>query len=94
MNPWLLSLAMLAGVIAAALFYVASPQQQWREAGPWPARGRWFPAGLCALLSLLLMTRTLAPMEGVFAWSVLLMLACSLAPFIGAWWRCAAGRAP
>ena len=87
MNPWLLVLATLTGTAAALLFYLASPQQQWRAAGPWPARRRWWPGSLCALLSLLLTTQLMAPMESLFAWSVLLMFVWSIAPFLGAWHR-------
>lgn len=91
MNPWLLLLATLSGTAAAVLFYLASPQQQWRTAGPWPARWRWWPGSLCALLALASMTRLLAPMEAVFAWCVLLMFIGSIVPFLGAW-RSRAGK--
>src|SRR5690606_40787359 len=70
---------------AALLFYLASPQQQLRASGPWPARHRGWPGSLCAAASLLAMLPLLAPMEAVFAWSVLLMLGTSLAPFLGLW---------
>lgn len=78
-------LATLAGIAAAMLSYLASSQQQLRAAGPWPARLRGWPASACALVSLAAMTRVLAPMEAVFAWSVLLMCVWSLAPFLGLW---------
>ncbi len=78
-------LATLSGSASALLFYLASPQQQWRAAGPWPSRHRGWPGAACALVSLLAMLRVLAPMEAVFAWCVLLMLVWSLAPFLGAW---------
>ncbi|AMN48399.1 hypothetical protein ACG33_15090 [Steroidobacter denitrificans] len=91
MTAWLSLLAMLSGTGAAALFYLASPQQQWRAAGPWPARQRWWPGCLCALLSLIVMTRLLAPKEAAFAWCVLLMFGGSVAPFLGAW-RARAGK--
>ena len=42
------------------------------------------PAAL-ALASLLATMQVVAPMEAVFAWSVLLMLVLSVAPFLGAW---------
>lgn len=78
---------MLSGTAAAALFYLASPQQQWRRAGPWPARWCWWPGSLCALLSLLMTTKIMAPMEAVFAWLVLLMFVASIVPFLGVWYR-------
>ncbi|MCP5471939.1 MAG: hypothetical protein H7A18_07680 [Sinobacteraceae bacterium] len=84
MNPWLL-LAILTGAAAAVLFYLASPQQQWRAAGP--VRGRWWPGSVCALASLMATLQLLAPMESVFAWSVLLMFVASIMPFLGAWRR-------
>lgn len=87
MSAWPLLLATLFGAAAAALFYLASPQQQWRSAGPWPARWRCWPGSLCALLSLVMTTRIMAPMEAVFAWLVLLMFAASIAPFLGIWYR-------
>ncbi len=77
--------AVLAGVASALLFYVASPQQQLRASGPWPSRRCWLPGTLLALLSLLTMWQVLAPLETVFAWSILLMLVWSVMPFIGAW---------
>lgn len=91
MTPWLALLATLCGTAAALLFYLASPQQQWRAAGPWPTRRRWWPGSMCALLSLVSMTLLLAPKEAVFAWCVLLMFVASIAPFLGAW-RSRAGK--
>lgn len=85
MTAWLASLAVVSGVAGALLFYLASPQQQLRAAGPWPARRRWWPGTVCTLVSLAATTRVLAPMEAVFAWSVLLMFVGSIAPFLGAW---------
>lgn len=78
-------LATVAGIASAMLFYLACPQQQLRAAGPWPSRYRWWPGTLCAIASLLAVSRLLAPMEAVFAWSVLLMLVGSVAPFLGLW---------
>jgi len=78
-------LATVSGSAAALLSYLASPQQQWRAAGPWPSRHRGWPAAACALVSLLVMLGLLAPLEAVFAWCVLLMFVWSLAPFLGAW---------
>ncbi|MFT4257346.1 MAG: hypothetical protein QM599_10375 [Pseudoxanthomonas sp.] len=78
-------LATVSGSASALLFYLASSQQQWRAAGPWPARHGWWPGTLLALVSLLATMRVVAPMEAVFAWSVLLMFVWSVAPFIGAW---------
>jgi len=85
MSTVLALLATAAGIAAALLFYLASPQQQLRASGPWPARHRGWPGSLCAAASLLAMLPLLAPMEAVFAWSVLLMLGTSLAPFLGLW---------
>lgn len=85
MTALLTLLATLSGSASALLFYLASPQQQWRAAGPWPARLRGWPGIACALVSLLAMLRLIAPMEAVFAWSVLLMFVWSVAPFLGAW---------
>lgn len=85
MTPVLVLLAGLTGITAALLFYLASPQQQWRRSGPWPPRHRAWPAGVCAVSSLLLLLQLLAPMEAVFAWCVLLMFGLSLMPFLGAW---------
>lgn len=84
-TTWLIVLAVNSGTASALLFYLASPQQQLRAAGPWPARRRWWPATVCALVSLVVMMRLLAPMEAVFAWGVLLMFVASIAPFLGAW---------
>ncbi|MFT3763792.1 MAG: hypothetical protein QM761_14520 [Pseudoxanthomonas sp.] len=95
MTALLAILATVSGSASALLFYLASPQQQWRAAGPWPARHGWWPGTVCALVSLLATMRVIAPMEAVFAWSVLLMLVWSVAPFVGAWRaRSRAGRKP
>ena len=84
-------LAVVSCGASAWLCYLASPQQQWRETGPL-RRGLW-PGALLSLLSLAAMTRAIAPMEAVFAWSVLWMCIASLAPFLGAWRaRSRAGR--
>lgn len=85
MTLWLSLLAALSGTAAAVLFYLASPQQQWRAAGSWPRRWRGWPGSLCALLSLASMMRLLAPKEALFAWCVLLMFVASIVPFLGAW---------
>ena len=90
MNPWLVALSTLLGVAGAMLLYLASPQQQWRRQGPWPARHGGWPGSACALLSLLVALRILPPFEAIAAWSVLLALVLSIAPFLGAWR--AAGR--
>ncbi len=87
-------LAAASGTAAALLAYLASPQQQWRAAGPWPSRRRGWPGAACALASLLAMLRVLAPMEAVFAWAVLLMFVWSLAPFLGAWRARTRARGP
>lgn len=85
MNAWYVLAAGVSGIAAALLSYLASPQQQLRAAGPWPARHRWWPATLCAAASLAALWPLLAPMEAVFAWCVLLMLVWSVAPFLGLW---------
>ena len=77
--------ALVLGTAGAILLYLASPQQQWRVAGPWPGRRRWWPGTALALASLLATMQVVAPMEAVFACSVLLMLVLSVAPFLGAW---------
>lgn len=84
MSAWLLLAALLC-IGGALLLYVASPQQQLRATGPWPARHGWWPGAACSLASLVLALRFLPPVEAVSAWSVLLMLVLSLAPFLGAW---------
>ena len=76
-------LAVVSGSASAWLCYLASPQQQWRATGRLRF-GVWLGAVL-ALLSLLMTMQTVAPMEAVFAWSVLWMFVASLAPFLGAW---------
>ena len=78
-------LATLCGCASAWLFYIASPQQQWRGAGAWPTRHRLLPGAALAALSLLAMWQLLAPLEAVFAWSILLMMVWTVAPFLGAW---------
>ena len=78
-------LATLSGTASAWLFYLSSPQQQWRAEGAWPKRQPWWPGIVFALVSLVAMTQVMAPMEAVFAWSVLLMFVTSIAPFLGAW---------
>lgn len=84
MSAWLLLAALLC-VAGALLLYVASPQQQLRASGPWPARRGWWPGSACSLASLWLTLRLLPPVEAVSAWVVLLTLVLSLAPFMGAW---------
>ena len=76
--------ALVLGTAGAILLYLASPQQQWRVAGPWPGRRRWWPGTALALASLLATMQVVAPMEAVFAWSVLLMLVLSVEPVLGA----------
>ena len=85
MTPLLATAAVASCLLGALLLYLASPQQQLRGAGPWPAGRSWWPGLACLLLSLPLFLRVLAPVEAVAAWSVLAMLAWSLWPFIGAW---------
>ncbi len=85
MNPWLVALAALAGIGGTWLLYLASPQQQWRMRGPWPSQHRAWPGTLCLLLSLVHARPTMGPLEAASAWLVLIMLAASLAPFVGAW---------
>lgn len=85
MTAWLALLAIASGTAGALLAYLASPRQLLRAAGPWPARRRGWPAAACALVSLLATTRLMAPLEAVFAWSVLLMFVASIAPFLGVW---------
>ncbi len=85
MNPWLLAPAAVLCTAGAMLLYVASPQQQLRARGRWPARHGWWPGTLCAIASLVLVLRALPPVEAVSAWTVLLTLVLSLAPFLGAW---------
>ncbi len=92
MTAWLATFATVSCSAAALLFYLASPQQQWRAIGP--LRGGAWLAALFALASLCAAMRVLAPMEAVFAWSVLLMFVWSVAPFLGAWRaRVRAGKA-
>lgn len=85
MTPLFAILATALCLLGTLLLYLASPQQQWREAGPWPARRPWWPGIACLFGSLLLFLRLLAPVEAVAGWSVLAMLAWSLWPFLGAW---------
>lgn len=77
--------AVVCCIASAVLLYLASPQQQLRATGPWPSRHCWLPGTLLSLLSLLAMWQVLAPLETVFAWSILLMLVWSVMPFLGAW---------
>ena len=85
MNPVLLMLAALLCIAGAILLYLASPQQQLRARGAWPARHGWWSGSACVLLSLFVTLCVLPPVEAISAWSVLLMLVLSLAPFFGAW---------
>ncbi|KRB11285.1 hypothetical protein [Lysobacter sp. Root690] len=85
MNVWLLIPALLFAVAAGGLLYLASPQQQWRAAGPWPARRGIWPGAICALLSLVLLWPAMGPVEAVALWLTVLMLVTTLAPFLGAW---------
>ncbi len=85
MNPVLVALAAGTGIAGAALLYLASPQQAWRAAGPWPARARGWPGGLCLLISLLALLQLLGALAATFTWLTLLMLVWSLMPFLGAW---------
>lgn len=85
MSVFFALVAVLTGIASALLFYLASPQQQLRAGGAWPRRRPWLPATLLALLSLVAMWQVLAPLETVFAWSILLMLVWSVLPFLGAW---------
>lgn len=82
---WIALLAALAGTLGTMLLYVASPQQQWRAAGPWPSRRRWLPGSACLALSLALLLPVMGSGAAVFAWLTLLMLVGSAAPFLGAW---------
>ncbi|MGH8054705.1 MAG: hypothetical protein ACREP4_12385 [Stenotrophomonas sp.] len=85
MNLLLALVATTAGIAAALLLYVATPQQQLRAAGRWPTRHAWWPGTLLALVALLLIWPLLAPLEAISTWLVLLMLVWSVAPFLGAW---------
>ncbi len=75
----------LLGALGTMLLYVASPQQRWRAAGPWPARRRWLPGGACLVLSLALLLPLMGSGAAVFAWLTLAMLVGTAAPFLGAW---------
>ena len=55
------------------------------DAGPWPARARGWPGGLCLLISLLALLQLLGALAATFTWLTLLMLVWSLMPFLGAW---------
>lgn len=85
MNPVLVVLATVLGTLGAWLLYLASPQQQWRADGPWPAKGRVWPGTSCLLLSLAVLMRNMGSGAAFFAWLTLVMLVWSLAPFLGAW---------
>ena len=85
MNPVLVVVAAGTGVAGAVLLYLASPQQSWRAAGPWPARARGWPGGLCVLVSLLALLQLLGALAAAFTWLTLLMLVWSVMPFAGAW---------
>ncbi len=85
MNPVLIVLAAGAGIAGAVLLYLASPQQSWRAAGPWPVRARGWPGGLCLLISLLALLQLLGALAATFTWLTLLMLVWSAMPFLGAW---------
>lgn len=85
MNPWLLIPALLLAVASGLLFYLASPQQQWRAAGAWPSRRGAWPGLMCALASLALMWPAMGPTEAIAVWLTVLMLITTLAPFVGAW---------
>ncbi|MNN21488.1 hypothetical protein D3C81_1348090 [compost metagenome] len=85
MNLLLPLVATTACIVAALLFYLASPQQQLRAAGRWPTRHAWWPGTLLSLLALRLMWPLLAPLEAVTAWLVLITLVGSVMPFLGAW---------
>ncbi|QQP97133.1 hypothetical protein [Lysobacter enzymogenes] len=85
MNAWLVGPAMAFGVLSGWWFYLASPQQQWRAAGPWPGRGGAWPALACAAISLALLCADLGTAAAIAMWLTLLMLSATLAPFLGAW---------
>lgn len=85
MTLWLAALAASLCLAGTLLLYLASPQQQLRAAGPWPAGRSWWPGIACLLLSLPLFLQVLASVEAVAAWSVLAMLLWSLWPFLGGW---------
>ncbi len=84
-HGWIALLSALMGVLGASLLYLASPQQQWRAAGPWPTRWRWLPGGACLVLSLALLLPLMGSGAAVFAWLTLAMLVGTAAPFLGAW---------
>nr|WP_295382000.1 hypothetical protein [Pseudoxanthomonas sp.] len=85
MNPILIVLASGAGIAGAVLLYLASPQQSWRATGPWPARARGWPGGLCLVISLAALLQLLGALAATFTWFTLLMLVWSVMPFLGAW---------
>ncbi|MFV5214012.1 hypothetical protein ACLIIZ_09820 [Azonexus caeni] len=85
MNPWLYTLAALAGIVGAWLLYLAVPQQQWLAAPRRPARGLAWSGAALALLALLLLLTMMGAMAAVATWLSLLMLVGTLAPFLGAW---------
>lgn len=78
-------LASAAGVVGAWLFYLASPKQQWRRAGPWPVRGKWIPGSILSLVSLALFLSLMGSGAAFFTWLTILMLVWSVAPFLGVW---------
>ncbi|HDS1010383.1 TPA: hypothetical protein ACOEN9_000021 [Stenotrophomonas maltophilia] len=78
-------LASAAGVVGAWLFYLASPKQQWRHAGPWPVRGKWIPGSTLSLVSLAMFLSLMGSGAAFFTWLTILMLVWSAAPFLGVW---------
>lgn len=84
----------VAGIVGSWWLYLASPQQQWRSRGPWPARARAWPASLSLLLSLILLLQVMGALAATFAWVIVVMLVGSAAPFLGAWRAHARRRSP
>ncbi len=85
MSAWLHLAGVASALGGAWLLYLASDQQRWRSAGPWPARHRWLPGSAVLLLSLVLLFGVFAPGTACFAWLVWATLAWTAAPFLGAW---------
>lgn len=84
MHPLPIGLAVGLNLIAAVLFYLSAPRQQWLEQAL-PARPSRWAASLALMAALLLWLSQAQAATALFAVLTLTMILFSLLPYLAAW---------
>lgn len=81
----MMMLALALTLAASLVFYLTCAQQNWRRAA-WPQPLRWIALAMAAG-ALPLWWQTAGAGAGIVAMLTAAMLAWTLAPYLGWWWR-------